>query len=389
MGKQIKIALIGPLRTVGGVASVNRTILQRPGKLAQFDIIGIDTGRGDVKVDHAKLNLSNLLALLVHLGRFLKEVLWRRPNIIHVPVTSHWAFYKAALFINIAKALRLRVVAHLHGGKFYHYFKDSHLMQQKLIRWSMRQADCLLVLSNYWYKFAIQELQLPPGQVHILPNTVEPKFLQELANLKKSCPQSRLSILKDKKRTLLFVGRIGEMKGIFPLLSALARLRSFSNVRLILAGAEERPGELALVREHIAKLKMRDTVEFAGVVGGRAKAKLFWESDIFVFPSYFENLPVSVLEAMAAGLPIISTTVGGIPDIIYDGINGYLVPPGDVDALTDRLKLLISDPELCRRIGEYNRKDFEARFSPEIVSNLLAEIYVLVAKGGGLLKGGE
>lgn len=382
-GHKTKVALLGPQQILGGVAAFNRAVLAMLGDDARFEVFCVDMGRANVGIEHSKLNLPNIVALAAHVWRFLQVVVSCRPNVVHVPVTSFWSFHKAALFIWIAKAVQRKVIAHLHGGKFDHYFKHTHSFNRKFIRWCMQHTDRFLVLSSYWYRFAVQELQLPPERVTILPNTVEPAFLQALAKQEEhhlgNCASKHL-----KQRFVLFIGRIGEQKGIFTLLSALAcvkhRIEPKIHVKLVLVGTEERQGELVRAQQCIAALNLEDIVEFVGIAVGQTKARLFRETDIFVLPSYVENLPVSLLEAMAAGLPIIASSVGGIPDVIRDGVNGFLVPPGDVEALAARLELLLCNPDLCCQMGERNVEVFYNKFSPTIVSSKLVEVYTMIGR---------
>jgi glycosyltransferase involved in cell wall biosynthesis len=96
---------------------------------------------------------------------------------------------------------------------------------------------------------------------------------------------------------------------------------------------------------------LQPLIDHLGPVSLEERLAFFKRADVFVLPTYAEGTPISMLEAMAAGLPVVSTPVGGIPDVVEDGVEGFIVKPGDVEALADRLARLINDPERRRRMG--------------------------------------
>src|SRR5690606_10983036 len=125
------------------------------------------------------------------------------------------------------------------------------------------------------------------------------------------------------------MGRLGSRKGTWDLLEAFKRLAAeVPNVRLVLGG----DGEIDKARRIVARDGLEARVTIAGWLSGAEKLDVFNRTDIYALPSYHEGLPASIVEAMAAGAPIVSTPVGGIPEAVTDAFNGFLVAPGDVDA---------------------------------------------------------
>ncbi len=119
-------------------------------------------------------------------------------------------------------------------------------------------------------------------------------------------------------------------------------------------------------------------VHFPGFVRGADKVRRLQEAALLVLPSYAEGLPVAVLEAMAAGLPVVTTPVGGVPDIFSDGVNGLLTPPGDVPALADALSRLLADADARQAMGHHNRQQALEQFAvPQYVQRLL-DVYCQV-----------
>jgi glycosyltransferase involved in cell wall biosynthesis len=118
-----------------------------------------------------------------------------------------------------------------------------------------------------------------------------------------------------------------------------------------------------------------NAVEFLGWIDGAAKAQALAEATVYALPSYMEGLPMGVLEAMAVGLPVVATTVGGIPDVIEDGVTGLLIEPGDQDGLARALSLLLSDAALRHRMGAAARAVVEEGYTPQRIVPMIESLY--------------
>ena len=123
-----------------------------------------------------------------------------------------------------------------------------------------------------------------------------------------------------------------------------------------------------------------EAVDFPGFVRGPDKLRLLQQAALLVLPSYAEGVPIAVLEGMAAGLPVVTTPVGGVPDIFEDGVNGLLVPPGDPAALADAIERLLDDPDQRRSMGEANRRKALKEFDVPIYVEKLLGLYRDVAR---------
>jgi D-inositol-3-phosphate glycosyltransferase len=154
---------------------------------------------------------------------------------------------------------------------------------------------------------------------------------------------------------LLWVGRVAPIKGLDTLLDAVARLRAAgTTVRLLIVGgdADEPMSEHeAFLRRRIARLGLNDSVCFVGPQSQSVLPVYYAAADVTVLPSYYESFGMVALEAMACGSPVIASRVGGLVTTVRDGVTGFLVPDGDVDALAERISALIADPDLRWRVG--------------------------------------
>ncbi|AUB55999.1 hypothetical protein BK007_08300 [Methanobacterium subterraneum] len=156
--------------------------------------------------------------------------------------------------------------------------------------------------------------------------------------------------INDDDVLILFVGYLDKFKGIFELINAFYEINGENkNVKLMMVGVGPRKGELVNI---LTGLDINNEVIFTGRVEPQKIHKFYQAADIFTLPSYTEGLPVSVLEAMACELPVVATTVGGVPEIITDGLNGFLVSPKNEKDLIKKLVALVNNENLRKEFGK-------------------------------------
>jgi len=181
----------------------------------------------------------------------------------------------------------------------------------------------------------------------------------------------------EKENIILYAGTINERKGYSDLIRAFARIAlKFTDWKVVFAGNGEIEEGEALAKE----LGIERQIEFAGWVSGGKKDNLFRKASIFCLPSYAEGFPMAVLDAWAYGLPVITTPVGGIPDVAEDGVNMLLFTPGDVVRLSQQLEKLICDPELREKISVHSRDFAMNKFNISTINKQLADIYTRIAE---------
>jgi glycosyltransferase involved in cell wall biosynthesis len=163
-----------------------------------------------------------------------------------------------------------------------------------------------------------------------------------------------------------------QRKGYADLIQAFALIRKqAAGWKLVFAG----DGEVEEGKKTACDLGISDRVTFAGWVSGEDKEVLFATAAIFCQPSYTEGFPMAILEAFTYGIPVIATPVGGIPDILYDGVNALLCAPGDVQALAHCLQQLITQPDLRERFGKESLHLAETVFSRQVIEKQLCTLY--------------
>jgi glycosyltransferase involved in cell wall biosynthesis len=240
-------------------------------------------------------------------------------------------------------------------------FVDAQALPLKrLIGWILSNQSRVIVLSESWLHY-IQSIA-PRAKVTVLPNYVDLPSLDEQVH----------SCVRMEETMLLFLGTISQNKGIYDLLRAI-KIASVAvpELRLTIGGIGETEQAQALASD----LGIGDRVYFAGWVTGTAKKELLTRANIFVLPSYNEGLPVSVLEAMSWGIPVIATTAGGIPDLVRNGLDGILIAPGDINALSSAIIELSSNREFRVSAGTSARHRVESDFAADVVLPQLDGLY--------------
>lgn len=280
-----------------------------------------------------------LLRTTYYISAFFKA-LQAKPQLVH-GVTL---FPNGVIASIIGALIRKPTIAHASGSDV---FRENRLVRMLLWRVIFRFASVIVVKAECM-KVPLIRSGCPRHKLVTVTNGVD----LERFGLARS--YSREPVGVDKTATILYVGRLESVKGISTLLKAYAQIyREFTDSRLLLVGDGN---DARRLREVVADMHLGAAVHFCGWVHQSEVPKYFQAADIFVLPSLFEGCPNVLLEAMAAGLPIVASAVGGVPELVRDGTEGFLVLPGDVETLADRLKSLLTDEGLRKEMSNNSRK---------------------------------
>ncbi|MGI8936135.1 MAG: glycosyltransferase family 4 protein [Phormidesmis sp.] len=333
--KPYQILLVGPsLAQKGGMASVQKLIVGS--QLASIDIQHVST--------HDEGSVMHRLRVFAASVGMLTKRLIGGADLVHLHVAEKGSVFRKILLLLLAKAFRKPVIMHTHGCEFHTFHDGLPGWLRYWVDTALRQADCFIVLSESWKDYYLTHCDLNPDRVIVLPNPVE---------IPASIPDRSASSVT----RFVFLGRIGQRKGAFDLLQAFANLPAdcLLQAQLTLAG----DGELDRASDLVKQLNVEGYVELPGWIDLEQRNQLLGDADVFILPSYNEGLPMAMLEAMASGLPVISTPVGGIPEVIVSGANGYLADPGDIKALSAAMQSLVEDDALRLAMGRSARKRIE------------------------------
>ena len=281
----------------------------------------------------------------------------KRIRIVHIHGAAYASFDRCKLFIRLAKRCGKKVLLHEHAANFVEYYQNAE-DKQSIID-TLKACDRLIVLSQSWKEY-YASIGMDKERIHILNNIVSPPVLY---------PEEHVN---DGKLHLMYMGEISKRKGGFDLLKAVTDNKDYFKDKLVLRmGGNEVDGDIkAYIREH----GLESFVSFEGWISGQKKVEcLNWE-DVYILPSYNEGLPIAILEAMAYSHPVISTPVGGIPEVIKSGENGILVKPGDTKAIASAIKHYIENRNDITTHG-HNAFKVVQDFFPEKVFGDLKRVY--------------
>jgi glycosyltransferase involved in cell wall biosynthesis len=333
----------------GGISTVT-DVYRQCGLFARWPIEYIGTVASGSVLAKAGVAAAAML-------EFLGIVLSGRLVLLHAHTSARGSLWRKIAFILVALAARRPVILHLHSGDFENYYQERcGVWRKRLVRFVFRRVDRIVVLSRHMHD-AVRRIEPAARVTRIFNPIVLPA---RTAAVRKSAP------------VLLFLGLLSARKGVFELLEALAIVRRrFPAVRLRLGGH----GDVPSLEARALELGVYDSVEFLGWVAGERKERELTEATVFVLPSYAEGLPMGVLEAMAAGTPVVATAVGGVPDAIENGVEGSLVPPGDAHALADRIMRLLGSAELRANFAAAAQKKVRDYFSADVVLSQVEQLY--------------
>lgn len=284
----------------------------------------------------------------------------RRPDVLHV-------IAEGGLYINAAYAAGVPVVYQEPAMPFYGDAPEVQVSYEKLSA-SLPYASELVAVSPRIAQLCRERLNCPE-HVSVVPIMVDDPATGAKAK------QSRATV------TFGFAARIEALKGPMVLLEAFAQTSpALPAARLIIAGSGDQDEE---IRRRTAELNVADRVEFAGPYRDEAGKRAFMESiDVLVHPSLFEGTPCTVIEAMAFGLPVIATEVGGVPDMLTEDA-GVLIPPSNVEMLGATMLELARNADRRRAMGQAARRRYEELFAPATVMPLLLEKYAAAIEREG------
>ena len=243
----------------------------------------------------------------------------------------------------------------------------------KTIKWIARHvfplSNKILVFSKNDMKKI--EMLAPKEKIEILQNAVK---VDDFTSKDKSFKKD-LSI-PEHGEVILFLSRLIKEKGVYDLIESITTVvKNYKNVYFIIAGEGPERNRM----EMICKEKgIEKEVRFTGHINNKNLLKAYSCADIFVLPTYSEAMPMVILEALAAGLPIITTPIGAIPDIIKDGINGFLIEPNSPKQLAEKILLLLHNKETKKRIGEANIQLAREEYDVKVILNKLEQLYLSI-----------
>ena len=350
-----KVCMVVPNKMVkGGIAAVVNGY--RGSQLEKdYEITYVESYKDGSKFD-------KLLKGICSYFHFAKILLFNKPDIVHIHSSFGPSFYRKMPFIYMASVCRIPIVNHIHGADFDEFYVNASESKKKKVKKIYEKCSVLIALSEEWKECLSQIVS--PSKISIVENY---SILHEDAlkqRLERKC-----------NNIVLFLGELGKRKGCYDIPEVIAQVKkSIPDVRFVLAGAGDEVDEKA-IKKLIDEENVSDNVEFPGWVRGDMKDKLLREADVFFLPSYNEGMPMSVLDAMGYGMPVVSTNVGGIPKIVHNGENGYCCKPGDVNTMSLMMIKLLMNQRIREKAEERSVVIVKEKYSLEAHINQIEILY--------------
>jgi len=310
------------------------------------------------------------IGMIRSLGRDLAE---HPVDLVHVKTSTGINFHQNAIYALVARRAGLPVVLQIHDGKMAAFYEASPRWMRAWIRHAFLRATRLLVLSSRWADWIAS---IAPGaRVSVVPNGLG---REELMCLTRDRAEAR-------RTQAVFIGtgqeELDREKGLEDLLAVLPEVSRLHPAAVwVLAGLaapETVQGRLAAAQ--VPPGNQAGHVRCLGLIDPEQRVKLLQESSILLMPSYYENMPNLLIEAMAGGLGIIATTVGAIPEMVGQGDGAFLLEPGDRQALQAALSEALASPEKVERQGLRNRDAVAREYTMDVVEERLEGIYLEAA----------
>lgn len=352
-----------PLEGKGGIVALHQVLFGQPVD-NDFDFILFPVSSPSPFQERL---ISRVYRIIVHTKNLCKLFLKDKSiKVIHINTSyDAKAIIRDSLFIIISSFFKKKIVLQIHSA-------ISAQQNPKPVEWIAKHifplSDKILVYSKEDWKnvaaFASNH------KAEIFPNAI---IVDQFANRDRTY-KSDLRIPEEGK-VILFLSRLIKSKGVYDFIEAIPLVtKGYDNAYFLIAG--EGP-EKEQMESQCQKKHMEKTVRFTGHIQDNQLIKAFSCADIFVLPTYHaEGMPMAILQALAAGLPIISTRFGSIPDIIEDNVNGFLVEPHSPEQVAEKILLLLRKEDIKKRMEDANRKHAINSFDVKIVLNKLEKLYL-------------
>ena len=327
----------------------------------------IDTSSKTLPGDPIHHKLPTPARIIRHVRQSLhaiREIRKHKIQLMHLNGSSHdlsfWGNWITALAAKLAGA---SVVWHLHEDLDVSMFPGKTWLTRTAFALSARTVDMIAVMTQKDQQ--LLHSLVPAAKLAVIPETCDPSL-------------SELGLPREEGQIhILYVGWLTQAKGIYDLLQVAVDM---PDVVFDVLGTGMSTEENNAVRAFVDQHGLQFRVNLHGVMTGEAKKKLFGQAQVFLVPTHWDAFPVSVLEAMAAGLPIVGTQVGGLPIMLENGRGAFLVEVGNTSQMTEYLTRLKKNADLRYEMGKANRERFYAFYHRDKVGQNALDLYLQLAQ---------
>lgn len=352
--------MLAPLPPPYAGPEVSTRILLEGGLGRHLDLYHI---RSNIRTSNArkgKFDAEGIARFCAVLLRSFGILLLKRPAAVYILLSQNRiGFLRDCVYILASRAFGCRVLVHFRGGNFHNFYQSSPPYFKRFIVWVLKQVFCVIVQSD---EIGLRFKEIAGDiRVRMLPNCLDFSIIDSL----------RVPAAAAGKR-ILYVGHLSYAKGFHDLVLTIPEVvRSFPQAEFWFIGEKlehERNIIIPVSGERLSESRRiceshAQNIRIMGVLPNKEMLEAMKGATLFVLPSYSEGFPVAILEAMACGLPVVVSRVGAIPTFVRDGVNGFLIEPGDIKALTKGLLRIMADEPLARQMAAHNSVSVRQNFS--------------------------
>lgn len=302
--------------------------------------------------------MKRLFIYLHALLSILKSLMNPNKKIAHIHMASRFSFYRKSLIIIILKTFKIPILIHLHGAQFHLFYDSLNPIMKRYLKWIFSLSDKTILLSYSWQKWFQKTINTSDSTV--VYNGVNDYY------------NASALPLDQRNNVVLFLGRLGERKGIYDLLKAFKIVMDTIPDAVLKIGGD---GEIEKCKKFAIDFNIEKNVEFLGWVGEEQKYRLINESKVYILPSYNEGLPMGILEAMSAGIVVIASDVGGIPEAIENDTNGIIIKAGNVQQIAERIIDILQNVNQVIELGAQARISYLNNFNIVDITKKIEEAY--------------
>lgn len=362
----IKVIIIGPIPPPYHGVSVATSLILNSNLKNKFHLIHHDSSDRRGIENIGKIDLMNIFYAIKDFFRLFLLLLKKRPKIVYIPICqTRIGFLRDAFYILVTKLFRAKIIVHLHGSYFRKLYEESNILFKLLVKYSLKLISRAIVLADC-LRYIFEGL-IPSDKISVVHNGIDDPYKDRL---EKKSYESANPI------KILYLSNLMKEKGYVDVLRAIPDvIKENPQVKFFFAGEYWRQDDKTFAQKFIKKNRLEPYIKHLGAISGQEKYDLLFDSDIFVFPSYNEGMPFVIIEAMSAGLPIISTNVGAIKEMVIDGENGFIVEKQNPQQIAEKIIYFIKNPEIRKQMGLKSRERFLKYYTKEHFIDALQNIF--------------
>ncbi|TSA25907.1 glycosyltransferase [bacterium] len=289
---------------------------------------------------------------------FLKSLIFDRPDYVQIHTSSYWDFYDNSTYIMVAKIFRIKNILRVGGGGFSNFYNKGNFLSKCYVKLIFSSVDFLICQSEFWKSFFLEN-NLKKNNIIIIPNFVDFNYWQKSYGKKQT-----------NEMNLLFIpGGDERVKGYYDLLPVFKEISEKTNITMTIVGLNKQ------IEDEYKYLVDNGKIKIIENISGEIKLEIFKKANIYILPSYLEGFPNTILEAMAAGLPIITTNIPSISAIVENEKNALLVTPGNKKEIKNAILRLYKDNQLCNRMSINNIVKCKQNFDISKIIGYFKTIY--------------